>query len=360
MNSNKNIFKKALSVVSFVLVFLFFIWTKLIFISLLLVLVTDSISTCFFPNLLKRKLHLKWFNILKYSYYIILPVSLAIFFRTFFLDIYFVPSSSMERTLFPNDYVLVDKISYGTKIPKRIQDVPVVGGFLKKEDVLKLYDLYKPLYAFKKIQREDIVVFKSTQENNVFLIKRIIGMPGDILRIENAKVIINKNFLSEREDYCYDYKDTLGNGTAIIKTFSNKEFENLDRKYQDGLKKDIKKTPSKRALLFPYPISLEKQWTRDNYGPIEIPKRGMTIILDKDNFIIYKNILLNFENENFEVLNNETKTYSFKNNYYFMMGDNRHGSSDSRSFGFVPESYIQGKMIKALSKDRILNSLFSK
>ena len=81
----------------------------------------------------------------------------------------------------------------------------------------------------------------------------------------------------------------------------------------------------------------------------------MTIILDKDNFRIYKNILLNSENESIEVLNNETKTYTFKNNYYFMMGDNRHGSTDSRSFGFIPEDYIQGKMIKIFSTARLFN-----
>ena len=355
MNSDKKVYQKILFAISFVIVLLFFVWTQLVVISLLLAFIADSISIRIFPNFLKRKLSSKKYNFLKYSYYILLPVSLAIFFRTFLFDIYSVPSSSMEHTLFPNDYVIVNKVSYGTKIPKRIQDVPVIGGFFKDEGVLRSFNLFKPLYSFKDIQREDIVAFQSIEQNNVFLIKRVIGLPGETLSIDDTRVIINDIFLIDRDTYCYDYKDTLTNGIIEIKTFSNREFKNLEKKHQHTLKKDIKKTQSKGGSIFPYAISKEKEWTRDNYGPIVIPKKGMTITLDKNSFRIYQNILLNFEIETFEVLNNETKTYTFKNNYYFVMGDNRHGSRDSRSFGFIPEQYIQGKMIFVFSKNRLFN-----
>jgi len=336
-------------------IILFFLWSKLVLLSLTLLIITDTVTTQFSSIRLKKILSRNVFNILKYTYYILLPLVLAIFIRTFFFDIYFVPSSSMEQTLFPNDYVLVDKVSYGAKVPKRIQEIPVIGSVFKSQGVLLSYDLYKPLKAFKQFKREDIVVFKSTEENDVFIIKRIIGLPSDTLKIIDSKVFINNTLLKEHDFYCYNYIDSISNGGKRIKTLSNKEFKNLDTKDQKTIFKNVREIPSKSSVLFPYPYSHEKKWTRDNYGELIIPKKGMAIILDNERFKIYKNIIQNFENENFEVFENETKIYTFKNNYYFMMGDNRHGSSDSRSFGFVPENYIQGKMIKVFSKRNFFN-----
>jgi signal peptidase I len=261
----------------------------------------------------------------------------------------------MERTLFPNDYVLVNKITYGTKVPKRIQEIPVLGGFFKEKGNLYEFNLYKALRPFKPYKQEDIVVFKSTEENNIFLIKRIIGMPGDTLKIENAKVFTNGNILKEREIYCYNYGDSTKK--EGLKTFSNKEFNALGYNEKKAFKKDIKVLASKkrRNNLFPYPLANQKKWTRDNYGEIVIPKKGMTIILNDDNFDLYRTLIYNFENQDLELKSGEQLEYTFLKNYYFMMGDNRHGSLDSRSFGFVPESYIQGKMIMPFSKKRFFN-----
>ncbi|HAH22298.1 MAG TPA: S26 family signal peptidase [Prolixibacteraceae bacterium] len=204
-------------------------------------------------------------------------------------------------------------------------------------------------------------------------IKRCVGIAGDVLQYKNGQLYVNGKEQQHFPGMQYDNIVTT-DGTGINKhTLDQMKISEADRHMYSNTQylfpmtqdneqkmKAIKNVKSVQRTLIPaenwdkniFPFSDKYQWNVDNFGPIEIPKKGQTVQLTMDNIPVYQRIIDLYEDNELKVkdstiyINGAVATsYTFKMNYYWMMGDNRHNSADSRYWGFVPEDHIVGKAV---------------
>ncbi|MFT4876036.1 MAG: signal peptidase I [Bacteroidia bacterium] len=302
--------------------------------------------------------------------------------RTFFIEAYQIPTSSMEKSLLRGDFLFVSKINYGARVPMTPisfpfvhQELPVTGGKAYSE-ALKLP--YYRLPGIQKIKNNDIVVFNYPGEDDFPVdkktnyIKRCIGIAGDSLKVVNGQVFINGTAVPLEENGQMSYQVT----TSTV--LDRKALENIDiseygyNEYAAGYemwisaanKEELSTLPGivdiapkidpagKYPEIYPH-IPDRLAWSRDNYGTIYVPKKGDVLKMDSTTAWIYKDLIQKYENNpTFTIVGGkamlegkELKEYTVKMNYYFMMGDNRHRSADSRYWGFVPEDHVVGKAL---------------
>ena len=320
---------------------------------------------------------------------IIFAVIAATLIRTFFIEAYTIPTPSMESSLLVGDFLFVSKVNYGPRTPMTPVAFPFahhtmpILGTKAYWDGIKLP--YYRLPGLSEVKKGDVVVFNYPMEaDSPFFrpvdkrenyIKRCQGTPGDTLKLINAQVYVNGKAAITPPNGETSYIVQLSDSTQQINpqviqdlhlsdvqqipSSPSQYYMNMTAQSAKALKgfsnvksvtADIKPPGVFDPEIFPHDPRFK--WNVDNYGPIIIPKRGWTVKLDSTTFPIYKRAIEVYEGNKLEVRGNDiyingqkANHYTFKMNYYWMMGDNRHNSEDSRFSGFVPEDHIVGKAL---------------
>jgi signal peptidase I len=324
---------------------------------------------------------------------IVFAVIVATFIRWSAVQAFVIPTPSMENSLLVGDFLFVSKFHYGPQTPMTPLQVPLTHQKIWGTNIPSYLPWVQlPTFRFPgitSIKKNDVVVFYAPPKrlnedidypvdlkNNY--VKRCVAVAGDTLRIENREILVNGERLPHPPNMKFSYLVTArdeinkrnlrkmgldGDDYAYLGRLSLSEvmyrmfltLEQVDvvksATFVKKVEQDNTRSDGPEVGIFP---SLKyTSWNGDSYGPLVIPHAGMKILVNDSTMSFYGETIKSYDhNMDVKIQNGKlwidsqpVSEYTFKQNYYFMVGDNRHDSLDSRYWGFVPEDHIVGKAL---------------
>lgn len=312
----------------------------------------------------KSKLR-EWFDALFFAVVVMLVI------RTLIFDLFTIPTPSMEKSLLVGDYLFVSKLHYGTRTPMTL-GIPFTKHHIRGLDLPNTR-----LPGFSRVKRGDAVVFNWPGDVDLpvdrrqHYIKRTIGLPGETIEVRDKVVYIDGEPLEPEpgmqqlwtirkrdarfrlnrtlmEQLGVEYRGVMADGVTVQVNGTESAIDEI--RSWPGVE-SIDPYVETRAHRPLYPPGRDS--SPDNYAPTRIPKEGEYFVLSEDNWAIYEPVIRRFEGHEtgvssdgkFLVDGAPVDSFAFAQNYYFMMGDNRNNSEDSRFWGFVPMDHIVGKAV---------------